>query len=129
MGVAASLDRSLQPGDSRTLGSPLQETFMTISPSDLSASLARARGEYLEMPGLSMTVAQASRLWNVPEEVAEAILAKLVDSRFLQRRNNGVFVRASDGVHQRGEPMRPDARGAEGGDHPSSDGRAYKPPL
>jgi hypothetical protein len=50
---------------------------MAISPSDLNASLARAQSEYLEMPGLSVTVSQASRLWNVPPDFAEALLGLL----------------------------------------------------
>jgi Fic family protein len=46
---------------------------------------ARVQGEYLEMPGQRLTVAQASKLWDVKEEVAAAVLENLVEQRFLRR--------------------------------------------
>jgi Fic family protein len=46
---------------------------------------ARVQGEYLEMPGQRLTVPQAAKLWDVDEEVAGAILERLVRRRFLRR--------------------------------------------
>jgi Fic family protein len=45
---------------------------------------ARVQGEYLEMPGQRLTVAQASKLWNVDKTVANAVLDRLVERRFLR---------------------------------------------
>jgi hypothetical protein len=59
--------------------------------------LARIRSEFLEMPGLHLTVAQAQRLWGLDEPTCREILAALVDMRFLARRRNGSFARAPAG--------------------------------
>jgi hypothetical protein len=56
--------------------------------------LHRARGEFLEMPGLRLTVSQARRLWNLDPTLCESLLSSLVDSRFLVRLQDGAFVRA-----------------------------------
>ena len=40
--------------------------------------LRRIQGEYLEMPGLRLTVAQACRLWQVDAATCERVLAQLV---------------------------------------------------
>jgi hypothetical protein len=45
---------------------------------------ARVQSEYLEMPGQRLTVAQASKLWNVDETVASVVLDRLVARRFLR---------------------------------------------
>jgi Fic family protein len=45
---------------------------------------ARVQSEYLEMPGQRLTVAQASKLWNVDEHVANVVLDSLVARRFLR---------------------------------------------
>ena len=58
--------------------------------------LHRARGEFLEMPGLRLTVQQARRLWNLETTICETLLSTLVESRFLVRLQDGAFVRAGD---------------------------------
>jgi len=58
-------------------------------------ALRRIRGEYLEMPGLRLTTAQAQRLWNLDRPTCEHLLASLVTSRFLAQTRDGSFVRAS----------------------------------
>lgn len=55
--------------------------------------LQRIQGEYLEMPGLRLTTAQAQRLWGLERDVCEALLAALVDTKFLCRTRDGAFVR------------------------------------
>jgi hypothetical protein len=55
--------------------------------------LIRAYGEYREMPGLQLTLAQAARLWNVDRVQAARILETLVDAAFLCRRRDA-YVRA-----------------------------------
>lgn len=73
---------------------------MTACLRDFDALLARARSEYLEMPGLAITVQQASRLWNTEPEIAQELLTRLVTTRFLRERENGSFVRTGDGLPQ-----------------------------
>ncbi len=58
-------------------------------------TLVRIRGEYLEMPGLSLTAAQAQRLWNLDRPTCEQALGSLVTSRFLSKTRDGSFVRAA----------------------------------
>ena len=43
------------------------------------------RAEYLEIPGLALTKAQVERLWGLDAVVSEALLAALVDVKFLRR--------------------------------------------
>ena len=55
--------------------------------------LPRIRAEYLEMPGLRLTTAQAQRLWGLDSSACDAILATLHKARFLRRLEDGTFVR------------------------------------
>jgi len=55
--------------------------------------LRRVQGEFMEMPGLRLTEAQARRLWGLDEASCHALLAALVDAKFLIRTQNGAFVR------------------------------------
>jgi hypothetical protein len=56
--------------------------------------LQRVRAEFLEMPGLRLTRAQARRLWALDEALCDAILATLVETRFLVHSGNVAFMRA-----------------------------------
>jgi hypothetical protein len=60
-----------------------------------AALLARVRCEFLEMPGLRLTVAQAARLWDVDRHTACALLQALVDVRFLSQGRDGSYARWS----------------------------------
>lgn len=53
----------------------------------------RIQGEFVEMPGLRLTAAQAQRLWGLDREVCTAVLRALVDAKFLERTRDGAFVR------------------------------------
>ena len=57
----------------------------------------RIRGEYLEMPGLTLTLCQAQRLWNLCHDDCERLLADLVCDGFLACTPLGTFVRADTG--------------------------------
>ena len=59
--------------------------------------LRRIKGEFTEMPGLLLTVAQAKRLWHLDERTCLAALRALVESRFLVERRNGCFTRSGEG--------------------------------
>lgn len=58
-----------------------------------SLLVARARGEFLEMPGLRLTPAQAARLWGMTDPMARALLQTLADVRFLVRHADGSYAR------------------------------------
>jgi hypothetical protein len=60
----------------------------------IEAAVRRAEAEYLEMPGLTLTQAQAARLWSCDALVAGVVLERLTASRFLQRTRGGSFCRA-----------------------------------
>jgi hypothetical protein len=55
--------------------------------------LRRVQGEYIEMPGLRLTTAQAQRLWGLDRAVCDALLGALVDAKFLCRTRDGAFMR------------------------------------
>lgn len=57
----------------------------------IDTALSRVRGEYLEMPGLRLTPAQAQRLWGLDRESCQALLGALVDARFLCQTRDGAF--------------------------------------
>ncbi len=59
--------------------------------------LRRVRGEFLEMPGLRLTTAQAQRLWTIDRSTCEALLNALVEAHFLYRTRDGSFIRATAG--------------------------------
>ncbi len=56
--------------------------------------LRRVQGEYTEMPGLRLTLAQAQRLWNLDRTACNSLLGALVDAKFLYRTRDGAFVRS-----------------------------------
>jgi hypothetical protein len=56
--------------------------------------LRRVQGEYIEMPGLRLTLAQAQRLWGLDRTACDALLGALVDAKFLSRTRDGAFVRS-----------------------------------
>jgi len=55
--------------------------------------LRRVQGEFLEMPGLRLTAAQARRLWGLDAASCDALLYELVDAKFLFRTRDGAFMR------------------------------------
>lgn len=67
--------------------------LMTDNQGGIQDVVRRIRGEFLEMPGLRLTRAQAQRLWRLDENACEAVLGALVDARFLAKTRDGAFVR------------------------------------
>lgn len=55
----------------------------------------RIRGEFLEMPGLRLTPAQASRLWALDQLVSQRVLDLLTAAGFLVRTREGAYLRSS----------------------------------
>lgn len=56
-------------------------------------ALARARAEYLEMPGLCLTVPQAARLLGLNTDQSQRVLSDLADAGLLRRTAQGAYVR------------------------------------
>jgi hypothetical protein len=69
-------------------GSPAARATSTPSPH----LLARIRSEYLEMPGLRLTLLQARRLWGLDILTCSSALAVLESSGFLQTTRDGAYV-------------------------------------
>lgn len=58
------------------------------------ALVERVRGEFNEMPGLQLTIAQAARLWGMDLRACRDVIDALVDSAFLRWTHAGTVVRA-----------------------------------
>jgi hypothetical protein len=56
--------------------------------------LQRVQGEYLEMPGLRLTFAQAARFWCLDHPTCACLLDALVNARFLTVTSDGMYARA-----------------------------------
>jgi hypothetical protein len=59
--------------------------------------LRRVCGEFLEMPGLRLSLEQAQRLWGLDAETCALTLDRLVDARFLRRTSKRLYEMAADG--------------------------------
>ncbi len=57
----------------------------------------RVRGEYLEMPGLRLTEAQAARLCGIEPATCRLVLDRLTADRFLVRKEDGTYMRLTAG--------------------------------
>jgi hypothetical protein len=53
----------------------------------------RVRAEFEEMPGMTLTVGQASRLFGLDQEICRAVLDRLVSAAFLRCTAAGVITR------------------------------------
>jgi hypothetical protein len=66
--------------------------------SDNDAFLRRIRAEYVEMPGMSLTLAQVAWLCGIERSLCGPVLDTLVEAGFLCRKTNGTYSRATDDV-------------------------------
>jgi hypothetical protein len=64
----------------------------------MQQTLARLRGEFLEMPGLRLTLQQAQRLCGVEPVMCKVVLDALVDVNFLCLKADGTYARATEGL-------------------------------
>ena len=60
---------------------------------ELDPLVIRVRNEFLEMPGLRLSVSQAMRLWGLDREACQRVIDALVDASFLQLTRRGEIVR------------------------------------
>ena len=56
----------------------------------------RIRGEFREMPGLQLTLAQAQRLFGLDPTACRQVIEALVDASFLRWTSSGTVVQAGD---------------------------------
>ena len=68
---------------------------MSLHDHSIPALLQRIRSEFIEMPGLNLTLAQAARLWALDRATSEHLLGELVRSGFLFRGRTGAYLRAT----------------------------------
>ena len=75
---------------------PLAETRLALAEDTRCATeeiVRRVQGEFLEMPGMRVTEAQARRLWGLDAATCSALLSALIDAKFLFRTRDGAFMR------------------------------------
>lgn len=65
------------------MGTPM--TTAAHATKEFADLVTRVRAEFLEMPGMCLTLTQAARLWELSPDGAEALLAELVLTGFLVR--------------------------------------------
>ena len=70
--------------------------------------LERIRAEYLEMPGMSLTVQQVQRLCGIERTLCQTVLDSLVVAKVLCMKPNGTYARLSDGGVPRPRPAKAD---------------------
>ena len=68
-----------------------------MKPHAIETIVQRVRGEYIEMPGLSLTEHQAQRLWHLEPEACRSLFSALVESGFLRQTPRGHYIRANVG--------------------------------
>ena len=66
---------------------------MIVTQTTFADWLQLIRAEYLEIPGLQLTKPQTQRLWGFDAVMCDAVLAALVDVRFLKRTRGDAYVR------------------------------------
>jgi hypothetical protein len=63
-----------------------------------SRLLERIRGEYLEMPGLCLTLQQAQRLFGIERLACQEVLDALIEMKFLRLTAKGTYSRLASGA-------------------------------
>jgi hypothetical protein len=72
--------------------------------------LTRLRAEYLEMPGLRLTLEQAQRLCDVERALCKTVLDALVADKVLCVKSGGTHARLTEGIISRPRPVKADLR-------------------
>ena len=67
------------------------ETYSLVD--ETYSLVERVRSEFMEMPDLRLTPAQAARLWGVDDAACQRVISALVRSEFLRWTPNGMVVR------------------------------------
>jgi len=64
-----------------------------MSPREVHAVVNRVRSEFMEMPGLRLTLPQAARLWGLDPPACQAVIDVLVGAEFLRWTPAGTVAR------------------------------------
>jgi hypothetical protein len=72
--------------------------------------IVRVKAEFMEMPGLKLTEAQARRLWALDATTCAGLLKALVSTSFLFRTRDGSFMRIERTVPAKATLATPQAR-------------------
>ena len=64
----------------------------------IDALIQRVRAEFLEMPGLRVTPAQATRLWGLEPAACGQVIDALLDCAFLRWTPDGTLARVEERV-------------------------------
>jgi hypothetical protein len=92
------LDDSFPASDPPSWTSAISRVAATKTIHHINERLVRrVQAEYLEMPGLCLTIHQVQRLWGLEPRACEALLKSLIGSRFLRRTDRGLFVLRTPG--------------------------------
>jgi hypothetical protein len=71
--------------------------------------ISRIRAEFLEMPGMKLTMQQVQRLCGIESSLCQAVLDALVEERFLSVKPDGSYGRLTEGdisrPHQAKAPL------------------------
>ena len=78
-----------------------------LSDRQMSSDVARIRNEYVEMPGLVLTLPQAARLWGLSESRSALLLSMLVETGFLICDKKTIYRRRLDRSENRKGEARP----------------------
>jgi hypothetical protein len=60
---------------------------------ELHRLVQRVRNEFIEMPGLQLTLPQAARLWGLDQNASRLVIDALVEGSFLRWTQRGTVVR------------------------------------
>ena len=60
---------------------------------DFHRLVHRVRSEFIEMPGLQLTLPQAARLWGLDHEASRLVIDALVEGAFLRWTPRGTVIR------------------------------------
>jgi hypothetical protein len=61
---------------------------------DVDVVTERVRAEFEEMPGMTLTVMQASRLFGIEREICRTVVDRLVTTSYLRWTHSGAVTRA-----------------------------------
>ncbi len=60
---------------------------------NLETATRRVRAEFEEMPGLTLTVPQASKLFGIEKDVCLNVIDRLIDASYLRKNRSGTISR------------------------------------
>lgn len=75
------------------MAKPLRPITLIRPPGRLAQLLTRVRGEFIEMPGMRLTPAQAWRLLGIKPALCQRVLRSLVNAQFLTCTPDGLYKR------------------------------------